>query len=130
MIDWRLLASKADAAVNAQFGERIRIEPRSAGDYVPGAPDLRQSVEVTGVEEMKHDQTMGLTGDHAGKPFRGRIAVNNIAVWVNTADVLTVDPKAGDVVVMLERNNQTFEINRVVRGADGRTMFSLINGVQ
>jgi hypothetical protein len=128
MVDWRALAAGVDEKINATFGERVRIVPTKAGGYAGRSADPdRAPVELVGVFNTLNDQTMNLTGDHSGQPFIQRTAVQNAALHVRTADLGGLDVRAGDLVVLLDRD-ETYEINRAVREATEVSMFSLIRG--
>ncbi|MDC7784772.1 hypothetical protein PQJ75_00705 [Rhodoplanes sp. TEM] len=127
MADWRDLAAAVDAAVQRQFGERVRIVPRRVDGFdVPQPDPAREPFEVAGVLGTLNDMAMGLSGDHAGSPFRGRIALQNVALHVKLGDLAGKDVQLGDLVEPMDRPGESFEINRIVNEAAGFTMFSLL----
>jgi hypothetical protein len=127
MADWRALAAQVDSVVNEQFGERVLITPMKVSDYAAGVRDeARPQAMVVAVYSMTDEQVSNLSGDHSGASYRERLAVATLTLSVRTADVAAVDPRGGDHVTLLDRNNQTFEVNRVFAGATGRTAIEVI----
>ncbi|KRQ99274.1 head-tail joining protein [Bradyrhizobium valentinum] len=127
LADWRTLAAQIDSVVNEQFGERVLITPMKASDYAAGVRDeTRPLATVVAVYIMTDEQMSNLAGDHSGSPFRERMAVATLTLSVRTVDVQAADPRHGDRVTMLDRNNQTFEINRAYPDPTGRTVIEMI----
>lgn len=127
LVDWRKLAGRVESVINQQWGERIRIVPMQVSEYSDATEnDARPSCEVVAVFTTAQDMVVNLAGDHAGSPFRERIAVSNLAVSVRTRDVIGTDPQTGDIVLLLERNDERYEISRASPDATGRTAIALI----
>ena len=125
---WRELAADTDAAVDDQFGEVARLVPMvKLPEYEEPSQDPdRLPVEVVGVFISSGDQVLGLAGDHAGSPLISRIAVGELFFSVTLAELGAFDPRVGDRIVLLERNNDTLEINRIPAADTGRIRLSLV----
>lgn len=130
MANWRALQEQLDTAVSGVFGERVRLLPMRAGGYAPRVPDpARAPLEVTGEFETLGDRAMSLMADRSGMPFQTRVAVGDIRLWVETRFVSAFDVKKGDLVEMLERSGEIYEVDRVVHTATNITLIVLIRGV-
>lgn len=114
---WRRLDASAGAAVQRLYAENIRVTPRiAASDYAAALPDAsRPTVELRAVyaEETKQVDLRGqrLTGES-----RGTTNIINLgpSVQIMAAEFvarLGYEPRAGDLVTLLDRSGQTFAVS-------------------
>lgn len=125
-VDWKELAARVDDAVDDQFGERARIVPVLGGSYAPAQDASRAPVEVVGEFETLSDFAMNLAGDHSGQQFTQRVALGDFVFHVRTALIAAVRPAKGDIVELLDRGGERYEISRVAPGATSMTKLHMI----
>lgn len=129
MVAWRTLAAQVDAAVNEQFGERVRLVPMRREGYAPSVFDpSRQAIEVVGVFNTQDDRAMSLTGDHSGQQLRSRASLGVVRLHVPTPAIADFNVLDGDRVIMLERDGDEYEITRFVHQATDTTLLELVRG--
>jgi len=131
MIDWRTLAAQTDAAISAQFGERVRLIPMRGDGYAPRVPDpTRKAITVVLAFDTSGERAMSLMADRAGMPFQTRVALGDMFLWSLSDSydaVKAFDPQEGDLAEMLDLG-ETYEINKAIPTATRCVMMSVIRG--
>jgi hypothetical protein len=128
VIDWRELVSRADAAIDAQFGEDVRFLPWHRGEYDDGTPDTsRPTVDARAIMRLDLD-TVGAGGgpvERVGQTFASRTVNEPVRLSVDGDAVRAADLRQGDRVHSLDPKragtvDEWFEIKWLGADAAGR----------
>ena len=125
MTDWRALAASLDAAVDAAWGERIRVTPWQAGSYDAGARDASRPI-VDGVGELffAADQIVP-GGGQSATGFASRVSEIDIRLSCASAPLRAAGARQGDHIDALD-SGDTFEIVSIAHDGTGRASVKLV----
>jgi hypothetical protein len=114
------LAARVHAAVDATFGERVRIDPETPSTFgVPVVDSERAPVEVVGVFMTFDDRPLALSGG-GGMSFQEMLQTASIYLRVTSAEVAATEPRKDDRVTLLDRGG-IYAVDRVTRPSSFRT---------
>lgn len=104
---WQRLDAIAGAAVNAVYGEAVRIKPRKSNEYVEAGPDLdRVEANVVGVfaDEPSVDDLRGqrISGESRGV-VQAKFAQASVQIMAAEVAKIVSLPVEGDSVVLPSR---------------------------
>src|SRR5262245_46075993 len=103
MTDWRALAASLDAAVDATWGEPIRITPWQSGSYDAGERDASRPI-VDGVGEFFFAVAQVVPGGgQSATGFTSRVSEIDIRLSCASALLRTAGARQGDHIDILDR---------------------------
>ena len=125
MADWRSLAAGLDAAVDATWGERIRITPWQAGTYDAGARDASRPI-VDGMGEVFFAADHIVPGGgQSATGFASRVSEIDIRLSCASTLLRAAGARQGDQIDALD-SGDTFEIVSIAHDGTGRASVKLV----
>jgi hypothetical protein len=118
-------ALEASTAVDAVYGEQVRLDPMVPGRYMGPVHDPdRLPIEVTAAIAVRARMTR-MSDDKFGRDFNTTFAGAHMFATVETADLAGFIPRQGDRLIRLDHGNETFEIVSIAPCGMVRTRFDL-----
>jgi hypothetical protein len=119
-------ALAASTAVDAIYGERVRIDPMRPGRYTgPAADPDRASRVVTAALSIRAHR-IRMSDDKFGRDFNTQFAGALITFTVARSELDGLDVRPGDRMVRLDHGDETFEISVMSPCGMVRTLFDLV----
>lgn len=130
-MNWARLDALAGRASARQFGERVKVVPKSqsSGRLVVGSDDPeRSSFEITATLDIT-DHSEHIGGDGSRTASRQDLMLQEVALLIEAGSILPPNamPKVGDYIVALERpGSPAFKIATPAEQNGGRYLFMMV----
>lgn len=119
-------ALAASTAVDAVYGEQVRIDPMVPGRYTGPVADSARAGRVVTAALAVRAHRLRMSDNKFGRDFNTQFSGAQITFTVARAELEGLDVRPGDRMVRLDHGDETLEISVISPCGMVRTMFDLV----